>query len=299
MPKQSLRPTGLKLTVAILNYNAGDFLLNCLKSLESAEKEIPFEVTVIDNVSSDGSFEEAKKKYPNFNYIKNEENLGFGKGYNVFLKNLKTEYVLLLNPDSELKSGTLKYMVEYMNANPNVGAASCKVIKQDGTLDWASHRGFPTPLASFLYFFFKNDSLYHLTNRDFTKPHEVDSIVGAFFLTRKSVLEKVGVFDPEYFMYGEDLDFCFRIKKAGLKVMYVPEVEVLHYKGISSGIKKHSQEASKADEASKNRAFNAFYEAMVIFYKKNLSKSYPFFLNWLVILGINLKWFLAKRKLSV
>ena len=289
----------VKLSIAILNYSAGDFLLNCLKSLSQVEKEVSSEVYILDNASADGSFEEAKKKFPKFNYIQNFENLGFGKGYNVFLKNLKTEYVLLLNPDSELKKDTLRYMVEYMDLNPMVGASSCKVVKQDGTLDWASHRGFPTPLASFLYFFFKNDSLYHLTNRDFSKPHEVDSIVGAFFLTRKSVLEKVGLFDPEYFMYGEDLDLCFRIKKAGFKVMYVPGVEVLHHKGISSGIKKHSKEASQADKASKTRAFNAFYEAMLIFYKKNLSKSYPFFLNWLVYIGINMKWSLAKKKMSV
>src|SRR3990172_8359713 len=103
-----------------------------------------------------------------------------------------------------------------------------------------------------LYFFLKNDRLYHLTNKDMTKPHEVDSVVGAFMLMRKSVLEKVGYFDEDYFLYGEDIDLCFRVKKEGFKVMYVPQVKIKHVKGISSGIKKHSQARSFAGESTKN-----------------------------------------------
>ena len=129
-----------------------------------------------------------------------------------------------------------------------------------------------------------------------TKTHEVDSVVGAFMLMRRSVLEKVGYFDEDYFLYGEDIDLCFRVKKAGFKVMYVPQVKIKHVKGISSGIKKHSQARSFAGESTKNLALNYFYGTMKLFYKKHYSRKYPKFLNWLVYLGIDIKWWLARRK---
>ena len=190
-------------------------------------------------------------------------------------------------------------MLDYLEEHPQVGTVSPRVELADGSLDWASHRGFPTPLASLLYYFFKNDSLYHLSNRDFSKPHEVDSLTGAFILTRKSVLDKVGLFDEDYYMYAEDIDLCFRIKKAGYKIVYLPQVKIIHYKGISSGIKKHSQQLTTTDLVSRLRSVNFFYETMKIFYQKNLAADYPFFINWLVYLGINLRWALAKRKLKV
>lgn len=288
-----------KLSIIIVNYNAGDFLNECLGSLEKARDEISFDVWVVDNASGDDSLKNAEKKFPDFKYIKNSENLGFGKANNIALKQIKTEYILLLNPDSEVLTGTLKYMVEYMEQYSEVGVATCRVEKEDGSLDWASHRGFPTPWASFLYYFLKDDSLYHKTYQDLLKAHEVDAIAGAFFITRKSVLDKVGLFDEDYFLYAEDLDLCFRIKQAGFKVMYVPDVKIIHHKGISSGLKKHSQEISTASLESRKRAFNSFYETMIIFYRKHLSQKYPFFINWLVYLGINLKWWLAKRKMTV
>jgi GT2 family glycosyltransferase len=186
-----------------------------------------------------------------------------------------------------------------MEENSEVGAATCKVILSNGKVDLTAHRGFPTPWASFRYYFLKDDSLYHQSKKNMDKPHEVDAISGSFFLTRKSVLNDVGYFDEDYFMYAEDIDLCFRIKSAGYKVMYVPKVSIIHHKGISSGLKKHSQHISTADLETKKRAMNAFYKTMKIFYKKHLERKYPFFINWLIYLGINLKWALAKRKMHV
>ena len=288
-----------KLSIAVVNYNSGDYLFNCLNSLTKVNQEINFDVWVIDNASSDQSFEDAKKKFSNFTFVKNDQNLGFGKAYNQILGKLKTKYILFLNPDSEVLKGTLKEMVQFMEANLDVGVSSCLVEKEDGSIDFASHRGFPTPYASFLYFFLKDDSLYHLTNKDFSKPHEVDAISGAFFLVRKNVLDKVGYFDEDYFLYAEDIDLCFRIKKTGYKIVYVPSTKIIHHKGISSGIKSHSQQKSFADLETRKKAFNSFYQTMIIFYRKNLAASYPFFINWLVYLGIYFKWFLAKRKMVV
>lgn len=288
-----------KLTISIVNYNAGDYLISCLTSLEKIKKDVEFDLFVVDNASTDGSIEQAKNKFPDFNFIINSENLGYGKAHNIALKKAKTPYVLVLNPDTQIPPVTLIKMLEFMEENPQVGIASPRVEKADGSLDIASHRGFPTPWASFLYFFLKNDRLYHLTDKDMTRPHEVDSVVGAFMLIRKSAIEQVGYFDEDYFLYGEDLDLCFRIKKAGFKVMYVPQVKVLHVKGVSSGIKKHSQDQSGATSSTKNLALDYFYSTMKVFYKKNYAKKYPFFFNWLVYLGIDIKWWLARRKKTV
>lgn len=288
-----------RLTISIVNYNTADYLIHCLESIEKVSNEVSLKTVVVDNASFDDSIFEAKKRFKNIEYILNKDNIGFGRAHNQVLKEVDTEYVLILNPDSELIEGTLKYMINYMDQNLDVGVSSCKIEKPDGSMDIASHRGFPTPWASFKYYFLKDDSLYHLTDRDMKKTHEVDSIVGAFFLTRKSVLEKIGYFDEDYFMYAEDIDLCLRAKEAGFKVMYVPEVKILHHKGISSGLRKETQKKTTANPAARLRAFNAFYESMILFYKKHYEKKYPFFINWLVYLGINLKWKMAKRKLTV
>jgi len=285
-----------KLTISIVNYNSGQYLISCLESLKKVNSELEFDVVVLDNDSKDGSFIQAKNKFPEFEFIDNKANLGFGKAHNIALKKAKTKYLLTLNPDCEVPSGTLKFIYDYMEKNPEVGVATSKVEKADGTLDIASHRGFPTPKASFKYFFLKNDKEYHLTDKNMNETHEIDSAVGAFMFMRKEVLEKVGYFDEDYFLYGEDLDLCFRIKKAGFKVMYVPEVAVLHVKGVSSGIKKHSQGITGANEKTKSLSTFYFYNTMKIFYAKHYAKSYPGIFNWVVYRGIDLKLFIAKRK---
>lgn len=288
-----------KLSVVIVNYNSGEFLTRCLQSLELSRGDIIFDIWVIDNASDDNSISLAKKSFPKVNYFLEEKNVGFSKANNLGLKKVRYENILILNPDAEIPPDTIKYMLEFMENRFDIGAATCRVELPNGKLDWSSHRGFPTPLASFLYYFLRNDSLYHLFHKDMNINHEVDSVSGAFLMTKKSVLNKVGLFDEDYFMYAEDIDLCYRIKKAGYKVIFVPSVKIVHYKGVASGIKGHSQEITTATEESKKTAFNAFYDSMKIFYKKNLEKSYPFFINWLVYLGINIKWFLAKRKLHV
>lgn len=295
--KQQLKKDDL--SIVIVNFNAGDFLVNCLRSIKKEEKNLNLDIWLVDNNSTDDSLKKCQELFPKINYIINQENIGFGAANNQALRNIKNELVLCLNPDTEFNEGVLSYMVQFMKQYHQVGAATCRVELKNGAIDWASHRGFPTPWASFFYYFLYNDKYYHLSKSDFTKDHEVDAISGAFFLTRKSVLDEVGLFDEKYFMYAEDLDLCYRIKNAGFKIMYVPEVKITHYKGITSGIKKHSQEITTATEESKMKSLNAFYETMKIFYKKNLSIHYPLLINWLVYTGIDLKWLLARRNMKV
>lgn len=287
------------LNIVLVNYNFDEHLSRCLESIKKIEDEANITVWVVDNNSSDDSLVQAEKKFPKVKFIKNKENLGFGKANNQVLKHVNSGFVLTLNPDTVLQKGVIKYLIDYMNNHGDIGACTAKVVYENGEIDWATHRGLPTPLASFKYYFLKDDSEYHLTNQDLTTAHEVDAVSGAFLLTRAEVLKKVGVFDEDYFMYAEDLDLCYRIKKAGFKIMYVPEVEVTHYKGIASGLKKHSQGSTTANLETKQRSLNAFYSTMKIFYKKHMAQKYPFFINWMVYLGINVKWWLAKRSLTV
>lgn len=285
------------LTIAILNYNSGEYLSRCLESIKEVEKEANISVVVIDNNSSDDSLKNAKQKFINTEFVENIENMGFSKGYNPTLKKIKTEFILLLNPDCLLKKGVIKEILGDFK-DESVGAASCKIVLPDGKIDLTAHRGFPTPWASLLYIL-GDDSKYHLTERLTAEIHEVDSITGAFFMTKKSILDKVGFLDERFFLYGEDLDICLRIKNAGFKIIYDPSVEITHFKGISSGLKKHSQGLSEASVLTRTRAKDAFYEAMILFYDKHYKNKYPFFINWLVYLGIYCKWMLAKIKTTV
>lgn len=278
-----------KLTISIVNYNAGEYLQNCLSSLEKIKKEVDFDVFIVDNASIDGSIEKAEKRFKNFTFIKNEKNIGFGAAHNIVLKKAKTPYVLTLNPDCEIPKDTLSFMLRFMDENSSVGLSTCKVVKANGKIDIASHRGFPTPKASFYYFFLKNDKYYHLTDRDMNSIHEIDSGVGAFMLIRRSVLDVVGYFDEDYFLYAEDIDLCFRIKNAGYKIMYVPDVEIKHIKGISSGIKKESSSDSGANTETRKKSTEYFYDTMKIFYRKHYAKDYPKIFNNLVYKGIDIK----------
>ncbi len=288
-----------RLSVVIVNYNAGDYLYDCVKYLHEDEELLDLDIWLVDNASVDNSLAKVEKDFSEVRIIKNNKNIGFGAANNLALKQIKNEYILLLNPDCYASIDTLKSMLEFMRNNTTVGAASCRVEKADGSIDWASHRGFPTPWAAFLYYILGDDSQYHLTKRDMNTIHEIDSISGAFFMTRKSILDKVGLFDEDYFLYAEDIDLCFRIKKAGYKIMYVSDVNIIHHKGISSGIKNHSKDTSMALDSDRKKALDSFYATMKIFYKKHLAKDYPFFVNWVILLGINLKWFFAKRRMSV
>lgn len=287
-----------QLTVSIVNYNAGEYLQGVLQSLELVSDEAEMEVVVVDNASTDDSIKQAQIKFPKVKYILNKENLGFGKAHNLVLKSAKSKYLLVLNPDMVVKPGVLKTCLKYFEDNEKVGALTPKIVFGDGRVDMTAHRGFPTPWASLRYFL-GDDSLYHLTKQDLTKPHPVDAITGAFLLTSKAVLDKVGYFDEDYFMFAEDIDLCYRIKQAGFKIIYLPDIQVIHFKGISSGLKQQTKEQTKANLETKQRSLDHFYSTMKIFYQKHLEKKYPFFINWLVYLGINLRWWMAKRNPTV
>jgi len=292
------------LSIIIVSYNTREFLKNCLSSiLSSIDGKLSYEIIVVDNASSDGSPSEIsnlKSQISNLRTIQNQKNIGFSRANNIGIKQAKGRYLLFLNPDTIVYPNTLQTMVDFMDQHKDAGAATCKVVMPNGEIDDASHRGFPTPWNAFCYFsglskLFPKSKLfsgYTLTFMDLSITHEIDSAAGSFMLVRREAGKSVGWWDEDYFFYGEDLDFCYNLKSEGWKIYYAPTVSILHYKGVSGGIKKVSKEITTADDKTRRLATHARFEAMKIFYKKHYLKKYPSLITWLVTLGINTKlWF--------
>ncbi|MBI4058735.1 glycosyltransferase family 2 protein [Candidatus Microgenomates bacterium] len=293
----------MDLSIIILNYNAKDFIIKCLQSIKrSVAGKYSWEIIVSDNASTDGSIEELKVQSEKFKIIENKNNLGFAKGNNVAIPGAKGRYILFLNPDTEVEKNTFVSMIKFMDENSEVGAATCQVNAPGGGLDDGAHRGFPTPWNAFCHFFglenlfpksrlFSGYTLGYMSRHNI---HEIDALTGAFMIVRREAGEQVGWWDEDYFWYGEDLDFCYRLKKSNWKIMYVPTVSILHYRGISSGVKKQTKSVSSATRGTRGRAALASVEAMRIFYKKHYVGQYPAPILWLVWTGI---WILEKYRL--
>ena len=300
----------VKLSIVIVNFNTHVFIDKCLKSIsESNLSGKEFEVVVIDNASKEelkikSRLSGIPQKAGNYGFgiklIKNKKNVGFAAANNQGIKIAIGEYVLLLNPDTIIPKNTLSFMINFMEKNPKVGVATCKVVLDSKELDDACHRGFPTPWNAFFQFcglsgFFPKSKLlngYHLGFCELDNIHEIDACAGAFMMVRKSAGETVKWLDEDYFWYGEDLDFCYRIKQTGWQIMYVPDVQITHHKGVSAGIKKHSQHLTTADHETKLLATRARFEVMRIFYEKHYKDKYPVWLTNIVFTGIKLKEYL-------
>lgn len=286
------------LSIIILNFNTKDFLEKCLESIEkSSIKPYQLEVIIVDNNSSDDSVKMVKEKFKKVILIENKENLGFAKGNNIGVKKSKGKCILFLNPDTVVSKDSLKTVLDFLENNPQAGAATVKLVDTKGVLDEPSHRGFPTPWNAISHFsglgklFPKSRVFSGYTmgwSKDLNSAHEVDSISGAFFCVRREAGEKVGWWDEDYFWYGEDIDFSFRLKKAGYSIYFLPDSKVLHYRGAASGIVKRTAHVSTASKESKIRSARASTHAMEVFYKKHYANSYPSFIKWIVLGGIKL-----------
>lgn len=255
-------------SVVIVNYNVKDFLLQALRSVEAATVRLDAEIIVVDNNSSDDSTAFLIPLFPLVNFIELSENLGFGRANNIGIELARGEYTLLLNPDTIIAEDTVEVMKDYLDNRPEAGIAGCKVINPDGTFQVACRRGFPTPWASFCKLFglqslFPHSPLfarYNQTFRNEDETYDVDALIGAFMFCRTRVLRDIGGFDSDFFMYGEDIDLCYRVQAAGWKVVYYPATTVVHFKGES------------ARRSSMNEV-RVFYEAMAIFARKHYGKS--------------------------
>lgn len=257
----------MKLSIVIVNYNVKYFLEQCLYAATKAATTVSSEIIVVDNDSVDGSCPMVAEKFREVILIANKENVGFSKANNQAIRIAKGEFILLLNPDTVVEEDSFMKIVEFMNRTPDAGGLGVKMIDGKGRFLPESKRGLPTPAVAFCKMFglsslfprSKRFGRYHLGYLDKDQIHQVDVLAGAFMLLRRKTLDKVGLLDEDYFMYGEDIDLSYRITQGGYKNYYFPQTTIIHYKGEST--KKGSINYVKV-----------FYNAMIIFAKKHFSK---------------------------
>src|SRR3990172_5849274 len=286
----------IDLSIVILTYNTKNILEECLNSLEKVKSEIDSEIIVVDNGSTDGSVEMARKEFPRAKVIENKKNLGFAAGNNMAKQYVKGKYILFLNSDTVVHKNTLKESFEYMEIHKDVGAMICKMILANGEFDKDTRRSFITPWIGLTHLFLKLDRVFpksKLFGRYWygyipdNVEHEVDVIEGAYFFVRIEILDKIGWFDEEYFLDGENIDLCWRIKADGWKIMYNPKVSITHFKGAAKG--KVNSEFRKKVPLQKRLKFRmAGVNSMEIFYRKWLWGRYPLPLSLFVLTGIKL-----------
>ena len=232
----------MKLSVVIVNYNVKYYLEQCLRSACKAVCNVASaEIIVVDNDSTDGSNEYLKERFPDVVFIASNENLGFARANNLAIKQSKGEYVLLLNPDTIVAESTFADFVEFMDSHPDAGAAGAYMLHADGTFAPESRRGLPTPFVAFckmsgLTSLFPKSRLlgrYYMQYLDKNEVNQIEIISGAYMFLRRNALEKSGLLDEDFFMYGEDIDLSYRILKSGYKNYFLPS-PILHYKGEST-----------------------------------------------------------------
>jgi O-antigen biosynthesis protein len=270
----------MKISLIIVSWNVSNLLKECLDSIIKYTKNIEYEIIVVDNASVDAT-DEMIKKYSNIRYIKNNSNLGFGKACNQGLNVAKGEYVVFLNPDIKLKHNLFYKLANKMDEDKTIGFIGPKILNSDGTFQKACRRSIPNPKTAFfkligfskLFPKHKKFSKYNLGDLSIDSEMEVEAISGSCLFARKDILDKINGFDEDFFMYGEDLDLCYRISKQGYKGYYLPLAEVIHH---------HRASSNKRIFKSK---FNFYYSAY-LFYKKHFRS---FWLEIFVISGLFFK----------
>jgi GT2 family glycosyltransferase len=277
-----LSTRGPGLSVLIVTYNAGPLLGECLAHLWP-QLEPGFEVFLVDNASTDGSVEDLEQAYPGLRLIRNTHNVGYARANNQALRQAGGRYALLLNPDAILEPGALATARAYLDLNPKVGVLGPRILRPDGRLDPPARRSFKTPTSYFykmlgLSRFFPRHprfGRYYLSYLDEMALTDVDSVVGAFLMIRREVIDQIGLLDERFFMYCEDEDWCWRAKQAGWRVVYHPGIVVRHHRGSSTG--RHPF-----------RMAYHLHRSYFLYHRKNIAPRYPAAVNGAVYGGIAL-----------
>ena len=253
----------MKLSVIIVSYKVKFYLEQCLLAVKKATAGIESEIYVVDNHSNDGSVEFIAERFPDINLISSNHNNGFSHANNIAIRQCSGEYVLLLNPDTIVGERSIKEVLKFMDAHPKAGGVGVKMLNADGSCAKESRRGVPTVATSFYkmtglcacYPHSQRFAHYYMGHLPWDKSAQIEIISGAFCMLRHSALDKIGLLDEDFFMYGEDVDLSYRLFKGGYENWYVP-VEILHYKGESA-------------HKSSFRYVHVFYNAMLIFFRKH------------------------------
>lgn len=285
----------MDLSIIIASYNTQKLLGKCLSSVYKFTKGIKFEVIVVDNASKDGSIDLVRNKFPQVKLIVNRQNLGFAKANNQGIKIAKGKYVFLLNSDAYLIENSLEKLIKNIKSRSNLGAIAPQLLNVDGTIQQSA--GFFPNLPQIFYWMSFIDDLpggtflkpYHIDHDSFYRNgHEIDWATGASFLIPRKVIEKVGALDQHIFMYGEEVEWCYRIKKTGFKIYFAPITKIVHLGRGSSG-------------EIPTKAFVGEYKGIIYFYKKHKSKFAlqiaKLFLKIGALLRITLFSFLGRKEL--
>ncbi len=273
------------LSIIIVNYRTYQLTKETIESVIDKKHLFNYDIYVVDNASKDGGLLKLEEDFQDqadaglIKFMANPENMGFSYANNQAIEESESKYVLLLNSDTKVQGDTLEKCLAYLTGNEQIGALGCKVILPDGSLDKACRRSFPTPTVSFyrmtglskLFPQSKRFGQYNLTYLDENGTYEVDSLSGAFMMVRREAIDQIGLLDEDFFMYGEDIDWCYRLKQAGWKVIYHGDAQITHYKGGSGKDPK---------------ALYEFYNVMQIFYDKHYRKENNPFLTVFIYLGI-------------
>jgi GT2 family glycosyltransferase len=258
----------MDLSIIIVNWNTKDLLLQCLESVYQTIKRIEMEVFVVDNGSIDGSIAAAKERFQEVKFIQNEINLGFARANNQALSLAKGRYLLLLNPDTQVKKGAIERLISFMDTHPEAGGAGAQLLNSDGSRQ-NSIANFPSLATellnkSLLRWFFP--SVFPGKERNYPEPIEVDSVIGACMVVKRDAIEPVGLLDEGYFLFLEETDWCYRMKRTGWKIYHVPQAEIYHFQG-------------KGVEMEKKKARVEYYRSLYRFFKKNRGR-----LQWFILL---------------
>ena len=268
----------MDLSVVIVNYQTFELTRDTVNSILKYDYPFSHEILVVDNASNDDSLARLQDYFKDkVKFIPSKENKGFAAGNNQALKQAAGRYVLLLNSDTIVWEDTLNDIYDYMENNPDVGACGCRVLLEDGQLDKACKRSFPNVKNSFFRLFHiptkSEDNDYNLDNLPDDEIYEIDCLTGAFMFIRNEALSEVGLLDETFFMYGEDIDLCYRIKHGGWKIVYYGKSMITHLKGASS-------------KRQKSKLIYEFYRAMYVYYKKHHAGESSFIVNFVVYIGI-------------
>ena len=268
----------MDLSVVIVNYQTFELTKNTINSIFEYDYPFELEVIVVDNASSDDSLSRLQDYFGDrVRFIASAKNNGFAAGNNQALRVVEARYVLLLNSDTIVWENTLESIYNYMEDHKDVGACGCRVLLENGELDKACKRSFPNVKNSFFRLFHiptnSADDNYNLDNLPDDEIYEIDCLTGAFMFMRKEALDTAGLLDETFFMYGEDIDLCYRIKNSGWKIIYYGESKITHLKGASS-------------KKQKSKLIYEFYRAMYIYYKKHHAEESSFIVNIVVYIGI-------------
>ncbi len=270
-----------RVSVVIVNWKTPALLARCLDSIKLEPSFDDFEIWVVDNNSGDQSVEMLKSGYPHVKLIENKDNLGFSKACNQAIPESLGQFVLLLNPDTEVKDGAIGKLADYLTENPLCGAVGPKVLNTDGTLQLACRRSFPSVKAAFFRVTYlsrifpksKTLSEYNLTFQDPDKTVEVDALSGSCMMVRRQAIDKIGLLDEDIFMFGEDIDWCWRIKQAGWTVFYLPAAVIYHVHGASSRLRPVGATIN-------------LHKGMEVFYRKHLAANHSPIFNAFVYAAI-------------